>query len=97
MDLGGGVAVRIRSDDLDRLREELSANFHGLLSAQDLRGWISHITIQNKVEPKSARALLRSLEKDFTPRPLQIVGLELVRYSEGESERLASYRFRGIR
>jgi len=96
MDLGGGVAIRIRSDDLDRLREELLEEFHGLLSAQDRGGWIPHVTIQNKVEPKTARTLLRSLEKDFRPRPLQIAGLELVRYSEGEWERLANYRFRGI-
>jgi hypothetical protein len=95
MDLRGGVAIRISSDALDRLREELSEDFHGLLSAQD-RGWIPHITIQNKVEPKAARALLHSLQKDFRPQPLQIVGLELVRYSEGEWERLANYRFRGI-
>jgi len=96
MDLDGGVAIRIRSDDLDRLREELLEEFHGLLSAQDRGGWIPHVTIQNKVEPKTARTLLRSLEKDFRPRPLQIAGLELVRYSEGEWERLANYRFRGI-
>lgn len=96
MDLGGGVAIRIRSDGLDRLREELSEHFHGLLSAQDRGGWIAHVTIQNKVEPAVARALLRSLEKDFRPRPLQIAGLELVRYLEGEWERLADYRFRGL-
>jgi len=95
MDLGGGVAIRIRSDDLDRLREELLEEFHGLLSAQDRGGWIPHVTIQNKVEPKVARGLLRSL-KDFRPRPLQIAGLELVGYLEGSWKRLAHYRFRGL-
>jgi hypothetical protein len=96
MDLGGGVAIRIRSDDLHRLREELSDAFHGLLSAQDRGGWIPHVTIQNKVEPKVSRALLRSLERDFRPQPLQIPGLELVRYLEGGWERRANYRFRGV-
>jgi hypothetical protein len=96
MDLGSGVAIRIRSDGLDRLREELSEHFHKLLTAQDRGGWIPHVTIQNKVEPKAVRALLRSLEKDFRPQPLQITGLELVRYLEGEWESLASYRFRGV-
>ena len=33
MDLGGGVAFRIVSADLDRLRCELAEDFHGLLSA----------------------------------------------------------------
>ncbi len=31
MDLGGGVAFRVASDDLDRIRDELASDFHGLL------------------------------------------------------------------
>lgn len=96
MELGAGVALRVRSDDLDRLREELRDHFHGLLSAPDSGGWIPHITIQNKVESKDARALLRSLEADFRPRPLAITGLQLIRYLEGQWQKLASYSFRGI-
>jgi hypothetical protein len=57
MDLGGGVAFRIVSDDLDAIRAELADAFHGLLGAQDAGGWRPHITIQNKVRPKQARAL----------------------------------------
>src|SRR5205085_11092495 len=34
MDLGGGVAFRIVSPELDRTREQLTDAFHGLLSAQ---------------------------------------------------------------
>ena len=34
MDLGGGVAFRVVSHDLDRIRRELADRFHGLLSAQ---------------------------------------------------------------
>ena len=94
--LDGGVAVRVRSDGLDRIREDLALGFHGLLSAQDRGGWIPHVTIQNKVEPKTARALLHSLQKDFRPRPLRIAGLELVRYLDGEWERVASFPFRGV-
>ena len=96
IDLGGGVAVRVRSDGLDRIREELAQHLHGLLGAQDRGGWIPHVTIQNKVEPKTARALLHSLQKDFRPRPLRIAGLELVRYLDGEWERVASFPFRGV-
>src|SRR3954451_1847869 len=33
MNLGTGVAFRIVSPDLDTIRQELAANFHGLLSA----------------------------------------------------------------
>jgi hypothetical protein len=96
MDLGGGVAYRIVSPDLDRIREELAAGLHGLLGAQDSGGWRPHITIQNKVPPKVARALLASLECDFAPRPLAISGLGLHRYLGGPWETVATYSFRGV-
>lgn len=95
MDLGGGVAFRIVSADLDRIRGELAADFHGLLSAQDSAGWRPHVTIQNKVPPREARALLARLSADFRPRPLAIGGLGLHRYLGGPWERVATYSFRG--
>jgi hypothetical protein len=95
MNLGGGVAYRIASDDLDLMRDELSEAFHGLLNAQDAAGWRPHVTIQNKVPPKVARDLLQQLENGFSPRPLAISGLGLHRYLGGPWERLAIYPFRG--
>ena len=95
MNLGGGVAFRVASQDLDRIRRELVQDFHGLLSAQDGGGWRPHVTIQNKVTPKDARALLERLESDFRPRPLAISGLGLHRYLGGPWEQLAIYPFRG--
>ena len=95
MDLGGGVAFRVVSDDLDRMREELASAFHGALSAQDSGGWRPNVTIQNKVAPKVARALIASLERSFPPRPLTISGLALHRYLDGPWERLAAYSYRG--
>lgn len=95
MDLGGGVAFRVVSPELDRIRGELADHFHGLLSAQDAGGWRPHVTIQNKVPPKEARALRQRLEADFRPRPLAISGLGLHRYLGGPWEQLATYAFRG--
>lgn len=95
MDLGGGVAFRIASTDLDRLRRELATDFHGLLSAQDAGGWRPHVTIQNKVAPKEARALVARLTAEFRPRPLAVSGLGLHRYLGGPWEQLAVYNFRG--
>jgi hypothetical protein len=95
MDLGGGVAFRVVSPDLDRIRDDLAEGFHGLLSAQDSGGWRPHVTIQNKVPPKVSRALIAALERDFVPRPLAIAGLGLYRYLGGPWERLAAYPFRG--
>jgi hypothetical protein len=95
MNLGGGVAFRVASQDLDRIRGELAQDFHGLLSAQDSGGWRPHVTIQNKVPPKDARALLARLEADFRPRPLGVSGLGLHRYLGGPWEKLAIIPFRG--
>lgn len=95
MDLGGGVAVRIRSDQLDDVREAMVDRFHGLLTPQDSSGWVPHITIQNKVERGVARELLRTLAKTIEQRPLSIRGLSLFRYDEGAWETVAGYRFRG--
>jgi hypothetical protein len=94
MDLGGGVAFRVVSDDLDAIRAELADAFHGMLGAQDSGGWRPHITIQNKVPPKVARDLKAALERDFEPRPLNISGLALQRYLGGPWEEIAHYRFR---
>jgi hypothetical protein len=95
MNLGRGVAYRVVSDDLERIRERLAAEFHGLLTAQDGQGWRPHVTIQNKVEPAVAKDLFRRLESTFEPRPLHIAGLGLHRYLDGPWEKIAVYPFRG--
>lgn len=95
MDLGGGVALRVISADLDRIRQQLANTFHGLLSAQDEGGWRPHITIQNKVSPKTARALIAELQRAFVPRPLAIRGLGFHRFLSGPWETIATYSFRG--
>jgi 2'-5' RNA ligase superfamily len=94
MDLGGGVAFRVVSPDLDRIREELAQDLHGLLGAQDIGGWRPHITVQNKVAPKIARALIARLEQGFVPRALAISGLGLHRYLGAPWEKIAIYSFR---
>ena len=94
MNLGGAVAFRIVSTDLDAMRNELAANFGGLLSAQGA-GWRPHVTIQNKVSVSIARKLLNHLEREFRPKPLGIVGLGLHRYLGGPWERVETHSFRG--
>ena len=95
MDLGGGVAFRIVSPDLESIRRELAEDFRGLLSAQDSGGWRPHVTIQNKVAPKVARTLKQSLQVHFRPLSLVISGLGLHRYLGGPWERVGIYPFRG--
>lgn len=95
MNLGGGVAYRVVSPQLDQIRSQLAHDFHGLLSAQDSDGWRPHVTIQNKVSAKEARALMIEIEQGFCPQPLEIRGLGLHRYIDGPWERLVTYAFRG--
>jgi hypothetical protein len=95
MDLGGGVAFRIVSDELDAIRDDLAEHFRGLLSSQDTGGWRPHVTIQNKVRSREARAVIAALERDFRPRPLAIAALALHRYLGGPWDTVAIYKFRG--
>lgn len=94
IDLGGGVALRIVSPELDDIREELASDLHGLFGAQDSGGWRPHITIQNKVPPSEAHTLKESLERTIVQRPILISGLAVQRYLGGPWERVATYPFR---
>jgi len=93
-DLGGGVAYRVVSPDLDTIRDSIADHFHGSLTAQDAGGWRAHVTIQNKVAASDARALLDRLKKEFRPRSLAIHGLALHRYLGGPWEMLGRWAFR---
>ena len=75
MSLGRGVAVRIDSRPLDGIRERLVEAFAGLLMPQDAGRWRPHVTIQNKVAPSLAKALIAALSRDFRPRAVEISGL----------------------
>jgi len=95
MNLTSGVAFRVVSDELEAVRDAIANHFHGLLCAPDAAGWRPHVTVQNKVLPKQARALFVELERDFRPRPIGIAGLSVHRYRGGPWETVATYAFRG--
>jgi hypothetical protein len=95
IDLGGGTAFRVESEELEDIRDDLAEAFRGLLIRQDQAGWRPHVTIQNKVEPKEARRLQQQLRATFQPRPLEIKGLASWRYLGGPWEPVKSYTFRG--
>jgi hypothetical protein len=92
--LGRGVAYDVDSSGLAEIRGRLADHFAGMLVPQDQAPWRPHITVQNKVEPKAAKALLMELQASFTPRPLQIVGLASWWYRGGPWEPLGEHRFR---
>ena len=94
MDLGEGTALRIESEDLERMRGELAEVFHGLLIPQDAAPWRPHVTIQNKVAPREAKALQQQLRATFQPRPLAIRALAAWRYRDGPWEPIREWAFR---
>ena len=91
--LGRGVAFRIDSDGLARIRGELAEAFAGLLTPQDAGGWRAHVTVQNKVEPPVAKALLAMLAAGFKPRPVAIAGLAAHWYRGGPWEPISRHMF----
>jgi hypothetical protein len=95
MDLGEGTALRVESEELEEMREELALALRGLLMPQDQAPWRPHVTIQNKVDPREARRLQAELKARFEPRPLAVRGLATWRYRDGPWEPIRTYVFRG--
>ena len=93
MNLGGGAAFRVESDELTAIRARLAEGFHGLLTPQDQAGWRPHVTIQNKVKPAEAKVLQAELARDFAERPLRIAGLASWRYLGGPWAALSRHMF----
>jgi hypothetical protein len=93
--LGKGVAFRVDSPELLSLRAALADSFRGLLIPQDQAQPRLHITVQNKVEPPVAKALLAHLLDSFRPRPLAISGLSAHYYRGGPWEHIGRWSFRG--
>lgn len=93
--LGRGVAFRVDAPDLLALRERIADWFAADLMPQDQARPRLHITVQNKVEPAAARALLSELSGDFRPRPLAVTGFAVHHYRGGPWAPLAETPFRG--
>lgn len=93
MNLGRGVAFRVESPELEAIRESLRDAFAPLLTPQDAGGWRAHVTIQNKVEPGVARALIEELEAGFRPRPLTIAGIGCFHYRGGPWAPISRHMF----
>jgi 2'-5' RNA ligase len=93
--LGNGVAIRIASTSLESFRAELAEAFTGLLTPQDAAGWRPHVTIQNKVGPAAARALLAELIPTFRQRAVRIIGIGTYFYRGGPWELVSRHMFTG--
>ena len=94
INLGGGVAFRIETPDLEDIRARIAERFAPLLMPQDRNPWRAHVTVQNKVKAPEARALLDQLSGDFQPRSLKLSGLAAWYYRGGPWEMIAAYAFK---
>jgi hypothetical protein len=81
--LGFGVAIRVRSEKLERLRDDIRAAIGGEFSSQDRQPWRPHVTIQNKVTAEAARLLQQQLDQSFAAREGTVTGLLLWEYLGG--------------
>ncbi len=93
INLGGGVAYRVMSSDLEACRDSLAEAFGAHLTPQDRASWRPHITVQNKAKAEDAKKLLAQLSANFIERPLEISGLAVFRYLNGPWEAVGAWRF----
>ncbi len=93
--LGRGVAYRVESPELMTMRARIAEWFAPDLTAQDQATPRLHITVQNKVDPALAKALLAELRADFQPAPLAITGFSVHHYRGGPWELMKDISFRG--
>ncbi len=84
--LGRGVAIAVDAPQVGRLRDRVMEAAGGPFSRQDLQPFRAHVTVQNKVEPAAAAALLRSLEAGFEPWSGRAEGVLIWRYLGGPWE-----------
>ncbi|MDG5749627.1 2'-5' RNA ligase family protein [Qipengyuania sp. XHP0211] len=95
MSLGRGTAIKLESLAMLRLRDLLADGFHGLLTQQDQHRPRLHVTIQNKVSGKEAKALQAQLDGTILPRNFTFPGLSLFHYRGGPWEHVKTFAFRG--
>ena len=81
--LGRGVAYDLAAAELSELHARLAARWQPWLTAQDRQRLAPHVTVQNKVEPATARRLHAQLSADFRSVDVTAVGLALWRYEGG--------------
>lgn len=95
MSLGQGTAIRLASANMLLLRDMIADHFHGLLTQQDQHRPRLHVTIQNKVSSKEAKALQVALTDAIEPCSFRFAGFDLFRYMGGPWERVKEFSFRG--
>ncbi len=95
MSLGGGTALKLESPAMLDLRDHIADRFHGMLTQQDQHKPRLHVTVQNKVSSRAAKALQAQLTPQIDAQDFAFRGLAIWRYLGGPWEALGDYAFRG--
>jgi 2'-5' RNA ligase len=91
--LGRGVAYDLEAPELTALRAGLAAEFDPWLTRQDRQPGRAHVTVQNKVDPQTARALHADLAAGFVPESVPTRGIGLWHYLGGPWAAAAEFPF----
>ena len=92
--LGRGVAYVLQSAELADLRGSLALQWAQWLTLQDRQKHQPHVTVQNNVDPQTARALLQELSETFVSFQATAIGLALWWYRGGPWEQVRRFSFR---
>jgi hypothetical protein len=95
MDLGRGTAIAVDSPGMVALHAEMAQTLCGLIQQKDTRSLRLHITVQNKVSRKVARALQAELAEDIPARSFRFRGLGLSQWRDELWRMVRIYTFRG--
>jgi hypothetical protein len=87
------VAYTLESQTLSAFRRALAMRWALWLTLQDRQKHQPHVTVQNKVEPDAARALLAELSRSFAEFSIVAEGVSLWRYHGGPWEHIETFPF----
>jgi 2'-5' RNA ligase len=97
IDLGRGVAYRMRSRELDALHRTLAEEWREHLTPQDRQPLRAHVTVQNKATRDVVLATLSSLRGSFSPFTATAIGVAVWRYEGGPWSLVRRLPFRDLR
>ncbi len=89
--LGGGFAVRVKSEGLASLHKGLATSFRPWLTPQDRQPFKPHITIMNKADRDTAVRAFAEMQATWSPWEGLGESVRLWRYLGGPWEAVARY------
>jgi 2'-5' RNA ligase len=93
VELGGGFAYALPSDELSAVRKAIAERFEGRLTRQDASGFRAHVTVQNKVTAETAKLCMAEHERGAEPFEVRAKGVKLWFYDGGPWEAFRTIPF----